>query len=129
MLNLSSPTSEDQDSAKALSKCLGGHALALTQASALMIRKTWSITKYLEMYERYPGKVRDAHSQELIHAGYAEGVKTVFLMQFRHLSSSAATLLGILSFLSPDDIPESLFMVDSNVVMPNHLGFCTDEFE
>jgi hypothetical protein len=129
LLRASSPDSEEVGAAKKLSEILGGHALALTQASSLMLKKSWSIVKYLQMHARYPDKVRDAHSRELIHAGYTEGVETVFIMSFEHLSPDTSTVLGILSLLAPEGTPELIFTVEPTVDLPGHLQFCTDEFK
>lgn len=119
----------DNAPATALSTLVGGHGLALTQESSLMFKKKWSISKYLQMYSRYPERVRDAHSLEMMHAGYSDGVKTVFLMSFQSLSPSATTTLGVLSLLAPDGIPEFLFSMNSETTLPTQLQYCTDEFE
>jgi hypothetical protein len=74
-------------------------------------------------------KIRDAHSSELIHAGYTDAIKTVFITSFHNLSSLASTVLGIISLLAPDAVPESLFSVKPTVKLPDHLHFCHDEFQ
>lgn len=69
---------------------------------------------------------------EWMHAGYSEGVKTVFLMSFQSLSESATTMLSILALLAPDDIPESIFITESfteSASLPSRLQFCEDEYE
>jgi hypothetical protein len=44
-------------------------------------------------------------------------------------SSKALAMLGVLSIISPDNIPESIFFIDLTVELPERLQFCHDEFE
>ncbi|KAI1483709.1 hypothetical protein F4774DRAFT_425415 [Daldinia eschscholtzii] len=128
LLHNRNPSTKEKSAACKLSNLVGGHALALTQASSLIYKRRWSIDKYLEMHTRHPQRLRDAHTVEWMHAGYPEGVKTVFLMSFQTLSDSASAMLSILALLAPDAIPESIF-INESTILPLRLQFCSDEFE
>lgn len=129
LFGISTPNPEDGQAARVLSETLGGHTLALTQAVSLIFKKNWSLAKYLEMHSRHPQKVCDSHSSELIHAGYLDGVKTVFIMSFQNLSPLASTVLGVLSLSAPNAVPESLFLIEPTIDLPDHLHFYHDEFQ
>lgn len=131
MLHIPQSSLEDLEAARDLSKLVGGHALALTQACSLILNRKWSILKYLDMHYKYPKEIRKKNTRDLVHNGYEEGVETVFLMSFQTLSKEspeAAKMLSILSVLSPEDFLESIFCVELTEELPIHLGFCHDEF-
>lgn len=108
-LNTRPGNSNEESAALVLSERLDGHALALTQVTALIHSKKWSISKLLHMYEKYPLKVHDAENPGWSHAGNTYKVNTVFLISFKELSALAKAMLGVLSHLAPDTIPEALF--------------------
>lgn len=131
MLDIPQSSLEDFDAARDLSKLVGGHALALTQACSLILNREWSILKYLDMHNKFPKRIRGRHTRDLVHNGYEEGVETVFLMSFQTLSKEspeASKMLSILSLLSPEDFLESIFCVELTKELPLHLDFCHDEF-
>lgn len=129
MLKKTSPTEDDKRGASELSELVGGHVLALTQATSLMFKKHWSVKKYLDMHSRHPQRIRDTRSIEWLHAGYSEDIKTVFLMSFKSISDRASVILQVLSLLAPDLIPEHIFVLENQIDPPALLNFCFDEFE
>jgi hypothetical protein len=67
---VSGPT-EETEAARRLFEYLGGHPLALTQASSLAWRRKWPAKKLLENYEKFPRVVHQKLDPALLHAGYS----------------------------------------------------------
>lgn len=129
ILNDRKRTTEESEAAMLLSKQLDGHALALTQMTALIQKKGWSINKFLAHYEKGPSNLRNSNDMRWAHAGYSYTIKTVFSLSLKSLSETspaAFTILAILAFVSPDTIPESLMVVDEKIDLPKELEFCKD---
>ncbi|KAK0610364.1 hypothetical protein B0T17DRAFT_499972 [Bombardia bombarda] len=49
-------------------------------------------------------------------------------MSFESLDSHSRAILGVLSFIQPDKIPEALFEPESSTALPASLKFCSDNF-
>lgn len=114
-------TEEETHSAHELSLKLSGHALALSLMAGLIHRRSWSIEEFVEMYKRYPQKVHGIFGNSSINA--------LWDMSFRSLSERACAILGVLAFLSPDSIPQTLFEPMDPSVFPDSLKFCKDPFD
>jgi hypothetical protein len=114
-------TEGEARSAHELSSELSGHALALSLMAGLIHRRSWSIEEFFEMYRRQPRKVHGIFGNNSIN--------TVWSMSFQSLNERTSAILGVLSFLSPDNIPQALFEPKSPGVFPESLEFCEDPFD
>ncbi|KAJ6084951.1 hypothetical protein N7499_004580 [Penicillium canescens] len=102
-------------SAFELSKRLSGHALGLAHMAGLIHRRSWSIAEFMSIYIKNPRRV---HNSEL---------QALWEFSFHSLEPDARQFLGVLAFLMPDDIPQTLFEIDEDN-LPEHLKFCSDDF-
>ncbi|KAK6507665.1 hypothetical protein TWF481_006087 [Arthrobotrys musiformis] len=119
--NIGKDIDGERHSAFELSKILSGHALAINQMASLIQKRSWSVSEFMTIYLR---NRRRAHNSEI------EALWDIsFTSLGKHGEKDSHTLLGIVSFLMPDDIPEALFKVDDEVEnLPEELEFCGDEF-
>jgi len=118
---------EASEAARRLSEYLGGHPLALTQASSLAWRRKWPATKLLENYKKFPRIVHQKLDPVLLHAGYPLSISTVFLVSFQSLSKDAIMILAIMSFFQIEQIPEDIFILDEDADVPERLEFLKEE--
>ncbi|KAI1313744.1 NB-ARC and TPR domain protein [Xylaria venustula] len=114
-------TEEEAQSALELSSNLSGHALALSLMAGLIHRRSWSIEEFVGIYKRQPQKVHGIFGNNSINA--------LWDMSFRSLNEKASAILGVLAFLSPDNIPQALFEPKSPKAFPDSLEFCNDPFD
>lgn len=105
----------ESGSALELSRKLDGHALAISHAAGLMLRRSWTTQELFRAYQQNP---RGLHLSAL---------DAIWQLSFESLSPDSTTLLGVVSFLRPDLIHEDTFLEGSVDVLPNALGFCKDE--
>lgn len=105
------------NSALALSERLSGHALGISSMAGLIYDGEFSIQDFLAMYMKNPHR---AHA--------TDGLSTLWEFSFKSLDRESHYLLGILSFLMPDNISQSLFEADSDRPLPDSLIFCSDGF-
>jgi hypothetical protein len=101
------------DSAHQLSEELRGHALAISTMAGLIHRRSLSISEFMRFYTQHQGEVLGC-----VHA--------VWNMSFQELDAQARTVLGVMSFVSPDSIPQGLFEPESTTDLPPSLGVCAD---
>ncbi|MCJ1385774.1 hypothetical protein MMC17_008898 [Xylographa soralifera] len=85
-----------------LSEKLSGHALAISQMAGLIHRRSWSITEFLSIYEDNLKKKQGPH-------GLSEALDAVWQLSFESLDTKCSALLGVLSYVSPDSIPQAFF--------------------
>lgn len=111
-------TAQEAKSAMELSERLSGHALAISQMAGLIHKRGWSIEEFLQHYSKNAQKMVTKTSLE-----------TVWKLSFESLDPAAFALLGTLSFLMPDSIPQALFRPDDPDLLPERLKFCDDEIE
>jgi hypothetical protein len=97
--------------------------LALTQASSLAWRRKWPAKKLLENYEKFPRVVHQKLDPALLHAGYSLSMSTMFLVSFESLTQDAITILTIMSFFQPEQIPEDIFTISDDVDIPERFEF------
>ncbi|KAI1114464.1 P-loop containing nucleoside triphosphate hydrolase protein [Nemania sp. NC0429] len=114
-------TEEEIHSAYDLSQNLSGHALGLSLMAGLIHRRSWSIKEFVAIYVKQPQKVHGSFGNNSINA--------VWGMSFKSLSERAAAILGVMAFLSPDSIPQSLFEPKRSNPFPKSLNFCEDSFD
>ncbi len=110
-----------------LSTQVGGHALALTQMVGFICSRGWSLRECLDLYKQRPKALHSLTYEVEIDANYKYFINTVFREDLRSVRQSFAyTLLGILSFLVPDGIPQDLFEPKNKAGLPKALQFCND---
>ena len=109
LMKLTRITGSDQKLlAKKISYMLGGLPLAISQMAGVIRRQELSLTEFIESYSdtseqddmfktRYPGG----------RTQYAHTISTVWA--FETLGEETSALLGTISMLDPDSIPEFLF--------------------
>ncbi|KAF2963290.1 hypothetical protein GQX73_g10280 [Xylaria multiplex] len=110
-------TEAEEHSALALSQRLSGHALALQHMATLIHSGRFSIEEFMTMYLSDP---RRAHASDELTA--------LWDFSFRSLDKESFALLGVLSFLMPDQIPQEIFEHRESNQLPEGLKFCSDNF-
>ena len=115
-------TREETSSANELSKKLSGHALAISQMAGLIYRRSWSISEFIKLYNQQPDKMHGVFGNSSINA--------LWDISFKSLDLQSRKILGIICFLEPDQISESLFEVKSPKDTPqsDSLKFIQDTF-
>jgi tetratricopeptide (TPR) repeat protein len=97
---------DDAAQAEALARELGGLALALEQAAALIARRRLSLAAYLADWRANSAtlaKQRGADSDS------PHALAATFHLSMRELPVEAQELMHILSFFAPEPIPEAIF--------------------
>ena len=72
----------------------------------------------MEIYNQHPSEMHGVSGNSAINA--------LWDFAFKSLDPQSRTVLGILSFVSPDSIPQSLFELDKIADPPDSLLFCAD---
>lgn len=124
---------EEVDAGKKLLQRLGGLPLGIRQMAALIRKKRppMSVERFVTFYDRSAG-----NSQTLaggkgfkVASDYPFALETVWALSFEDLyekqrsgESDAYSLLGIVAFLAPDEIPMDLFKAECPLTK-----FCGDE--
>lgn len=103
------------DTATELSRKLDGHALTISYLAGLIRHRSWSIADFMRVYSEIP---TTAHQSEL---------QAIWNLSFAALDKDSRTFLGIVAFLSPETIPQSLFELRQDLNTPQHLRFCTND--
>ena len=120
-------STELETSAIDLSVKVGGHALALTQIVALINTRQWSLHEFISLYNARPKAIHNLKPDGGIDSNYKFFINTVFREAFSGFRKSVAfTLLGVISFLVPDGIPQVLFEPKNKSMLPLSLNFCSD---
>lgn len=104
-------------SALTLSERLSGHALALSQMASIIHDSELSIRDFTTMYLENP---RSAHIMSELAA--------LCDFAFQSLDSNSFSLLGLISFLMPDNIPPEIFEPNNDRYLPPNLEFLKDKF-
>ncbi|MCJ1309172.1 hypothetical protein MMC25_002828 [Agyrium rufum] len=112
-------SSENVESAQELSKKLGGHALAISQMAGIIHRRSWSISEFVAIYDR--------NTKEMLGMPGHNSIDAVWKISFKSLNLEGATMLGVLSYLMPDSIPQALFEPSHPEELPTTLEFCSHE--
>ncbi|RWA10872.1 hypothetical protein EKO27_g4237 [Xylaria grammica] len=103
--------SSDPTSAEELSNELGGLPIGIVQMVALMRKRKTPIKKFLKDYKQNKSTYHDKEVTGMagIYPGIKPKIGNNWTMSFDSLQDESKSLLGILSFLSPDSIPQELF--------------------
>ena len=113
-------TEDEATSALELSEKLSGHALAISAMAGLIHRRGLSITEFVNFYNQNPSRMHGISGSRSINA--------LLDMSFRSLDLRSLTILGIISYLEPDSIPQTFFETSSPENLPEALQFCSDPF-
>lgn len=113
------PEDEDQ-SARHLADYLSGHALAISAIAGLIHKRHLSFTEF--------GKFYNQHRNE-VHRISDGRFSMLWDMSFEALDSQGRAILGVMSFLDPDSIPQAIFEPASPEDSPEALQFCSNSFE
>ena len=125
--NLESWPANEKDAAKKLSEQLGGHALALKLMAGQVRTRNKTFVEFLGFYQRNKERL---HAETLGKTDKHEvSLLTCWGTAFDSLGSNASAILGVLAFIAPDDIPESLFQPGKSRSFPDALTFCDEEME
>ena len=120
---------EDYGSALDVSMRLGGHALAINQMAALIRARKISIPEFLILYDIQPKRAHRERKPGWKYIAYQHALDTVWELSFQSLSPSAARLLGIIAFLAPDSVHQSIFELSDEAQLPSTIRFCADAYE
>ncbi|KAK1720838.1 Tetratricopeptide-like helical [Colletotrichum lupini] len=99
-------------SAYSLSERLSGHALAISNMSGLIQRRSWSISQLLDNYGS--------------NLNFKDGLEAVWKVSFQNLKPDSAALLAAFSYCAPDSIPHSLFELEEAEDLPDSLLWFLD---
>ncbi|KAI1408047.1 hypothetical protein F5Y13DRAFT_205132 [Hypoxylon sp. FL1857] len=118
---VSSDIEEDEaTSAHQLSQKLCGHALAISAMAGLIHRRALSITEFMKFYSQHPSEVHGISGNRSINA--------LWEISFKSLDPQSHAILGVMSFIEPDSIPQSLFEPGSRTDSSLLPMFCSDPF-
>lgn len=109
---------DETKSAYELSQRLSGHALAISHMAGLIYRPAWSIAEFMKFYEHYPSKMHGVSGNNSINA--------LWNLSFKSLDKNCLSILGVLCYVAPDSVPQSLFELESAANFPETLEFCSD---
>ncbi|KAJ0120519.1 tetratricopeptide repeat domain-containing protein [Diaporthe amygdali] len=121
MLRKLSGRQQDPDAwaaSKRIVQTLGGHPLAISQMSAIILQRHLSLNDFEEWYEEDSKHLRDMRVKGP-QSTYKHTVGTAWAVE--QLSDPAIALLNVLSVLDPDLIPEDMLLDGAkNVTLPNY---------
>jgi hypothetical protein len=111
---------DEATSAQQLSQKLSGHALTISAMAGLIHRRALSITEFMNFYNQHPSPMHGISGNRSINA--------LWDISFKSLDPQSHAVLGVMSFIEPDSIPQALFEPDSPDDVPESLQFCLDPF-
>jgi hypothetical protein len=107
----------ESTSARVLSEKLSGHALAISQMAGMIRDGQCSVQEFTTIYLENP---RMAHAQDELD--------TLWRFAFESLDNDSFSLLGIISFLEPDNIPPEILEPKDNQGLSANLAFLKNKF-
>lgn len=116
--NIGQDAETEATSALALCERLSGHALAIQHMAGLIHESAFSIQEFMNMYLK---------SDQRAHTTKELAVPWSF--SFQSLDSDSLSLLGIMSFLMPDSIPQDLFESNTDLELSECFTFLSDAFK
>lgn len=117
--NLDRAEEADRETARQISRTLGGLPLALEQAGAYIQETGCGLPGYLEQYRVRRAELLKYRGEFSSH--YPESVATTWSLSFERIQkadAAAADLLRASAFLYPDAIPEELFVKGAKELGP-----------
>ncbi|KAK4077059.1 uncharacterized protein Triagg1_4026 [Trichoderma aggressivum f. europaeum] len=130
-LSIDSTVELNKISAAKINQELGGHPLAIVRVAAFARSCKLRIEECADQIELALEEVRDTSPIEKFD-NYPKEICTVWNMSFKKISenSQAMSLLGMLSYLAAETIPEALFMPNlSREEYPSNILFCSSGFK
>ncbi|KAL7929497.1 P-loop containing nucleoside triphosphate hydrolase protein [Trichoderma chlorosporum] len=115
--NISRDIQEEGLSAVELAEKLGGHALAISHMAGLIQQGSWPISEFMRIY------LNDSIRT------HASALQAVWEVSFGSLESNSRVLLGVASFLVPDNMAQELFENKQGHDLPADLEFLLDDSE
>ncbi len=106
-------------SAHELSQKLSGHALAISHMAGLIHKRSWSIAELMRIYDQHPSDMYGVSGNNSINA--------LWDFAFKSLDPQSRAILGVLCFVAPDNIPQSLIQVNNATDLPESLRFSRDD--
>jgi hypothetical protein len=91
---------KERVSAEELSLRLSGSALGIANIAGLIHKRRWTISDFMSIY---------INNHRRVHG--SEELQALWDFSFQRFHDDARKFLEVISFLMPDDIPESLFKV------------------
>lgn len=113
--------SGEYESACELSARLSGHALAISQMTGLLNSRKWGISEFVGIYDR--------NTRQMLNRPGTNSMDAVWKLSFESLSPQNSIILGIMSYLVPDAVPQALFDNVNAQDLPPDLTFCADELQ
>lgn len=111
---------QDFEAAVEFSKVMEGHLLAIIQINGLIHRWQWTIPDFLKQYTQYIERTQVISEHTVL--------SVVWQYSFQTLNEGCNKLLGVLSYVMPDDVPETLFLFGNDTPsFPESLYFCKNE--
>ncbi|MBN1973432.1 MAG: tetratricopeptide repeat protein [Sedimentisphaerales bacterium] len=107
----------DNEKVKELAEKLDGLPVALEQAAAYISYNTLTFEQYLKDFEEVELEVLGFDAKKLSMADYDKPVLRTWAMTEKKLDANARAILTISAFLAPDNIPNSLLINQSNIVL------------
>lgn len=123
-------SAEDVAAAHVLLDRIDGLAIAICTMATRITSQGFSIKNYLKRYKRGWQKVIAGEGKsELVD--YDTSLEAVwndsFLALQEQSKNDAINLLGVIMFLSPDEIPQELFVRSRSQPLQDSLGFCENQ--
>jgi NB-ARC domain len=128
ILERGSYTEEETISAKELSRALDGLPLALNLMGAHIRARNRKIGQFLIQYQNHSSDLHRSSTSVSRNIYYSHSINTVWETSFGPLDFDSTTLMAVLSFLDPEQIPQELFTPKSTENLAAELNFCQDEF-
>lgn len=125
IVNRSTYSNAEKAAAEDLSRELGGLPLALVTMAAQVKRRRKSFKEFLELYQNHAIHLHETNAGVTTY--YKGSLRTCWHAAFESLNANANafSILAILSFLAPNNIPERLFKYKLNSLSSiNPLAFC-----
>jgi len=124
-VELNDPSPSDTQHAIAISRTFGGLPLALTQIGGFVTQRKLSLQDVLPLYERYSARI---DARRAPGSDYEHTLSTVWDVSFEKLTETSTCLLNVLSYFSPDSIPEVILSQGSDG-LDEYFSFLSDPME
>ena len=115
--SLEQTTQEEQELALQITQELGGLPLALDQAGAYLEETGMDLVRYWNIYKQHRATL--LQQRRGLIADHPEAVAATWALSFQRVSEknfAAAELLRLCAFLSPDAIPEEIFIAGASLL-------------
>lgn len=107
-------------------KSLGGLPLAINQIASFILQRKLQLKDFPALYDKNASKIDDRKSRL---TSYEKTLSDVWALSLSKLSGDAAHLHGLLAFLNPDVIDETILAIGGAAVTDHDFHFLTDDME